>query len=1038
MAGPISSGIGLVSGLPTQSIIDQLISLDSRPLIRLQSRIRNITAQRTAFTDLSARLLGLKSTIARFDELQFFRSSRASSSNDSVLTATAGENAARGTFQFQVRSLVSNNQLIGNGFANSDSQPVGIGSLSFEIGNGRLNPPTSLERLNGGEGVRRGSIEITDSSGDSATIELDSVLNVRDVLEAINSRADIRVSARVSGDRIVIEDQADGTGTLSIGEVAGGSTARDLGIVGQADAAGLLTGSSIIRLDANTRLSTLNDGNGVGVGKTNEDIDITVGDRTFTVGLRGLLTRDTYLDVLNDGNGVRQGTFTITNRAGESADIVIDASVRTIGDVMDRIDASGIGVTAAVGAARGQLQLTDGSTPATGLEEPTFKITDTTGSAAADLGLVFDITGETATGNEIYRIDTVGDVMRAIEFANDQNGVLNDVIEASVSDGGRGLEITSTGGEFTVDVAEGAIDSFAAEQLGMIGSSESGSLVTRDVLAGLNSVLLNSLNGGNGIALGRINVRAADGSTGDFDLSSAATTQDMINLINAQTATTKVSARINDAGNGITFVDESGVEGTMAIQDFSPGARVIHDLFGLNTDAAGIVSSNTGTLDSGNAQLQYVSQATSLDNLNAGRGISEGSFRITASDGQTYVVALNENQENVGDLLERINSIAGASVEARINRNGDGIEIIDTAGGTGTLKIEDIEGGRTAGDLNLTGEGVAITDADGEARQQIDGSYEFRVEIDADDTLADVRTKINDLGIDVGATIINDGSATNPFHLVVNSEVTGTRGQLTLDSGTTNLSFDTLVRAQDAVVFFGGAGAENPIVLTSSTNSLSGVLENVTIDLTGTSDEPVEISVSQDVDRITSDLGSFVSTYNAILDQIDDVTSFDSETNQRGVLFGDSTVNVIESRLRSVVSRKIPGAVRGFDRLTLVGVSTGSGGRLSFDEGRFREIFAENPQAIESLFVGEESGLGKALDETLEELTRSFDGTLARKDRLLENREELLNDRIESLQDLLARKRDRLSRQFQGLETSLADLQGAQNSLGVIAGLAGA
>jgi len=95
-------------------------------------------------------------------------------------------------------------------------------------------------------------------------------------------------------------------------------------------------------------------------------------------------------------------------------------------------------------------------------------------------------------------------------------------------------------------------------------------------------------------------------------------------------------------------------------------------------------------------------------------------------------------------------------------------------------------------------------------------------------------------------------------------------------------------------------------------------------------------------------------------------------------------------------------------------------------------VYAENPEAVEKLFTAEETGFGDVFEEMLEELTRSFDGVLARQDSTLEGQEELLNDRITSMQGLLDRKQARLERQFVALESSLAALQGQQSALSLL------
>src|SRR5947207_3357972 len=105
--GTITSGIGLVSGINTKSIIDQLIALDSRPKTLLQRRIDSTNAQKLAFADISARLTALRLSALTLKKPSVFQQSTAKSSNENVITATTSANAANGTFQFQVARLVT-------------------------------------------------------------------------------------------------------------------------------------------------------------------------------------------------------------------------------------------------------------------------------------------------------------------------------------------------------------------------------------------------------------------------------------------------------------------------------------------------------------------------------------------------------------------------------------------------------------------------------------------------------------------------------------------------------------------------------------------------------------------------------------------------------------------------------------------------------------------------------------------------------------------------------------------------------------------
>ncbi|MHC4064754.1 MAG: flagellar filament capping protein FliD [Planctomycetota bacterium] len=1026
----ISSTVGLISGLPTADLISQLMALEARPMAQLQARVAGIQARRTAFVDLSARLVGLKSRVQRFSDPTFFRVFAANSSNPSVLTATAGENASAGSFSFTVRSLVSSHALIGAGYTDADTIPVGAGTLIFENGQARLNEPTTLEALNGGRGVRRGRIQITDRAGNTAEIDLTVALTVDDVLEAVNSQTVINVRARASGDRIVVDDLNDSAvaGNLTVSDLTGGHAAEDLGIAQSiAATAGqtlALNGDDIVNLADSTLLSSLNDGNGVGRARAGTDFTIARDDGAiFEISLSGNIGETTRLEVLNSGNGVRLGVIRITDRSGNSTDIDL-AGAANLGDVIESIEqqsaTAGLDIDATFfnSSTKHALQFSDGSGG-----EGAFKIEDVSGFAARDLGIAVEIEDDSIIGNGIHRITTVGDVMRAIRYAYDEQAQQYNEgrVPVVMTSNGNGLQLIGQGFPSGFEVIAGD-DSTAAADLGILGRYENGvppQGAARDLIAGLNTVLLRSLNGGAGVNAGNIEINGVE-----IDLSGGSpihTLQDVIDRINEKTELTGVSAAINPVSHGIILQHELG--SGFSVNDLAGGTLAAD----LNISG----SHSTGQVDSGSLQKQYVSGQTLLSDLNNGRGIRTGEFRIADASGGVHIVNVTENQQTVGDILALINA-GGGSIVASINATGDGIRITDNSGGTGQLTIEDSDGGFAASDLNIAGQAA-------EDENVIDGSFEVHIDVDADDTLQDVAAKINAVGGDFSASVINDGTSTAPYRLTISSLVSGLRGRLLFDGGDTGLTVDTLVEPRDAVVFLGGADADNPLILRSPTNTLNDVLNDVTIDLVGVSDERVDLSIAQDVDAIVEDLRGFVDAYNEVMDRIDAHTDFNTETFERGVLFGDGTVSLIENRLFRSVTRAFEDAAPGVSRLSAIGIEVApdTGGRLRVDESEFREVYADNPEAVEQLFTAEETGFGVVFEEMLDDLSRSFDGLLARKDSTLEGQEDLLTDRIELMQELLDRKQARLERQFQALESSLAALQSQQSALGVLQDIVG-
>lgn len=1015
----ITSGIGLVSGLPTADLISQLMQLERRPITRLESRVAGIQTQRTAWADLAARLLAAKTSATRFRQTGFFKQFKSHSSNADVLTAVAREAASPGTYSFTVHSLVTNHQLVGQGFTDADDTPVGAGSVSIEIGHGKVNPSTTLDQLLGGQGVRRGTIRITDRSGASADVDLTTALTVDDLIERINSQSAISVRAQISGDHLVLRDlnPSGAAGNFTVTDLRGGFTAADLGLA-QSVAGDTLTSADLVYLTDSTPLDILNDGNGVRRLVAGHDFRIThqAYFHSFDVSLAADLARNpqTHLAQLNSGNGVRLGVIRITDRSGAAAEVDLTGA-QTVQDVLDAINGAGIGISATVG--REYFQITDQTqTPAA--QAVNLKVEDVSGFSARDLGIAFETDQSSRIGSDVFRITTVGDVIRAINYAPG-NVMPGQQVIASLSPDGNGivLEDQSHLGPLVVEALTlNGVVSGAAQDLGILGEFAAGTTPRRDLIAGPDTVLLTSLNGGRGVATrGTIRFAARDGTTTDLDLSGAQTLQNVIDRINETTASSKVSATVNRAGNGIAIFDHSAGAGALVISDLGE-STVAQDL-GISGSVA------AASINGGNLQLRYVSENTLLTNLNYGSGVRTGRFQITDSAGIVSSINLTANQKSLQDVINLIN--AGlADVSARINEQGDGLLITDHAGGPGNLTIVDLEGGFAAADLNVAGQA-----ADGEAT--IDGSYEITVNIDADDTLNEVASKINSATRHVRAGVLNDGS-TSGYRLTLASQVGGRRGELVFDVGDTGLSMETLVRAQDAVVFFGGTQGVNPLVITSSSNTLSNVIGGVTIDLVGTSDQPVTLSITQDLDSVVQQIHTFVDDFNGVLDRISRYTSFDAETLERGVLLGDSTLQRVETRLHHAMTRPYQNVPAAFSRLFSVGLTIGGGGRLQFDEERFREAYDQEPESIEQLFGTGETGLGAYLDGVLDELTRTGDGLIARADNLLADREGLLRDRIDALEFLVDKKRIRLEAQFTALEKSLALLQDQQNALTVL------
>jgi flagellar hook-associated protein 2 len=107
VSGSITAG-GLITGLDTNTIIAQLISLERQPITRSQRRISTLETQRTAVRDLRTQLQTLRNRVQDFRLNNIFNAYNATSSKTEILTSTvSSSNPAVGAFAVNATQLAS-------------------------------------------------------------------------------------------------------------------------------------------------------------------------------------------------------------------------------------------------------------------------------------------------------------------------------------------------------------------------------------------------------------------------------------------------------------------------------------------------------------------------------------------------------------------------------------------------------------------------------------------------------------------------------------------------------------------------------------------------------------------------------------------------------------------------------------------------------------------------------------------------------------------------------------------------------------------
>lgn len=560
--GRITTGVGLISGINTAEVINQLMALEERPKLLLQTRIDDANRQKLAYTDLRTRLTSLRLVATTLKKPSSFTNATAASSNANVLTATAGQGAAVGAYQFRVARLVSAQQTISRGFADFDKTAVGAGTLTVELGGGDLTEPAKLADLNGGAGVRRGSFRLTDRSGNAASIDIGSAVTLDDVLRQINTNLDVRVRASLDGDRIVLSDESGGAGTLRVEDLSGGSAAADLGIAGSSGSA-TLAGTDINYLSRDTLLSRLNDGRGLRLASSGPDLQIDTTDGgSFSVSLASARTLGEALDLINaagagsvqaelvsGGNGIRVVDITGggTNPL-EISSLNGSQAARDLG--IEAIDAGGTIAGRDILAEAGSVLLSS-LRGGQGLSAGTISIQSRSAGSATNIDL-----------------SAAQSVQEMIDLINGAGAG----VTASLNASRNGIAIVDTTGG-SGDLVIGDVSGTTAAQLGVAGTFGAsvaevrGANLQRQWIT--SNTLLSDFNAGRGVTRGTFRITDASGASAIVDLTQGNEVRlgDVIAEINSRGI--GVAASINENGDGLLITDTSGGAGQLTIEDVS-------------------------------------------------------------------------------------------------------------------------------------------------------------------------------------------------------------------------------------------------------------------------------------------------------------------------------------------------------------------------------------------------------------------------------------------------------------------------------------
>lgn len=217
----------------------------------------------------------------------------------------------------------------------------------------------------------------------------------------------------------------------------------------------------------------------------------------------------------------------------------------------------------------------------------------------------------------------------------------------------------------------------------------------------------------------------------------------------------------------------------------------------------------------------------------------------------------------------------------------------------------------------------------------------------AQDTLEDIAARINQSVTGVTATVVaGDEGGSTRYRLELVGEagtpaLTDAGGVLQALGLQTYGAAHELQAAQDARLHVDGYLVERP------TNQVDDALDGLSLDLLRASPEsPLTLTVASDPDAAVSAMQRLLSSYNSVAATLNAGLSFDTESGEGGVFFGDFSVTGVQAQLYTAVMSAVTTLGGSLSLPSQLGLSVDQGGLLALNAQTLRTALASDPDGV--------------------------------------------------------------------------------------------
>jgi flagellar hook-associated protein 2 len=280
------------------------------------------------------------------------------------------------------------------------------------------------------------------------------------------------------------------------------------------------------------------------------------------------------------------------------------------------------------------------------------------------------------------------------------------------------------------------------------------------------------------------------------------------------------------------------------------------------------------------------------------------------------------------------------------------------------------------------------------------------------DNLTDLAAYINSQSLGVTANVVTDSTGAR---LALTSTVTGSAGDFSIASGG-SLSFTRSATGTDASLTVDG------VPVTSSSNTVTGAISGVTLNLLGSSPGTViNLDIAPDTDSITTAVNNYVTAYNTLISDVNTQIGYDATTQTAGVLQSDSVAQQLQSAL--LASTNYNAGSGTYPTLDSLGITTNTDGTLTLNSTQLATALQNNPSAVGAFFQGTAlNGFANSLTSSLNLYTDPTQGAFTIDLQSIASENQDLTNQTNTLELYLSSQQTILTAQYNAADIAIQQL----------------